>query len=378
MKLDPRIARLAKTVVTYSLDVQPGEAVLIDSTDCCDDLATAMAQAALAAGGHPIVRRLSGRLQRLQLLNMTEDYAQLLAGVELEQMSRVQCYAAIRGADNQYELSDVPPEKNAIYQKAMAPAREKRMLDTKWCVLRYPTPAMAQQCGMSTDAFEEYYFACCCVDYQQMSAAAGPLKAMMMTADRVHILGPDVDLRFSIKGCFGHSPFRNDTAVGRMNLPDGEVGGSVVPDSVQGFISYNIPSTFQGTSFTGIRFTFQDGKIVEAHCDDPAKEPALNKILDTDSWARFIGEFSMGINPMADRPIGDILFDEKMWGSFHFTPGCSPSAIHWDLVCCQRPEFGGGEIWLDGVLIRKDGLFVLPPLADLNPDRLQGKTGGST
>lgn len=376
MKCDSRIAKLAQTVIFYSLDVQPGEAVLIDSTDCCDDLATAMAQAALAVGGRPIVRRLSNQLQRLQLLNMTEDYAGLLAGAELELMSRVQCYVAIRGTDNQYALSDVPQEKNAIYQKAMAPAREKRMLETKWCVLRYPTPAMAQQCGMSTDAFEEYYFACCCADYKQMSAAAEPLKKMMMAADRVHILGPGVDLRFSIKNCFGHSPFRNDTAVGRMNLPDGEVGGSVVTSSVQGFISYNIPSTFQGISFTGIRFTFRDGKIIEAHCDDPAKETALNKILDTDPWARFIGEFSIGINPMADRAIGDILFDEKMWGSFHFTPGCSPSAIHWDLVCCQRPEYGGGEIWLDDVLIRKDGLFVLPQLADLNPDRLLKKTEG--
>lgn len=370
MKLDPRIARLAETVITYSLDVQPGEAVLIDSTDCCDDLAIAMVDAALAAGGFPIVRRLSNQMQRLQLMNMTEGYAQLLADAELDLMSRVQCYVAIRGTGNQYALSDVPQEKNALYQTAMNQAREKRMLGTKWCVLRYPTPAMAQQCAMSTDAFEEYYFACCCADYRKMSAAAEPLKEMMMAADRVHILGPGVDLRFSIKDRFGHSPFLNDTAVGRMNLPDGEVGGSVVPDSVQGFISYNIPSTFQGVSFTGIHFTFRDGKIVEAHCDDPAKEASLNKILDTDPWARFIGEFSIGINPMADRAIGDILFDEKMWGSFHFTPGCSPSAIHWDLVCCQRPEFGGGEIWLDDVLIRKDGRFVLPHLTGLNPDEL--------
>lgn len=373
MKTDPRMTQLAETVITYSLDVQPGEAVLIDSTDCCDDLANAMIKVILKVGGYPIVRRLSQEQQRIQLLNMTEEYAACLAGAELELMNRVQNYVAIRGSANQYELSDVPPEKNALYQKAMAPAREQRMFHTKWCVLRYPSPAMAQQCVLSTDAFEEYYFDCCCVDYHRMSAAAEPLKRLLAASDQVHIVGPGVDLRFSVKDRFGHSPFLNDTAIGRMNLPDGEVGGSVVPDSVQGTIAYNIPSTFQGTTFTGIRFTFRDGKIVEARCDDPAKEAKLNKILDTDPWARYIGEFSLGTNPKAVRPIGDILFDEKMWGSFHFTPGCSPSALHWDLVCCQRPEYGGGEIWLDGVCIRRDGRFLLPELEGLNPERLLEK-----
>lgn len=372
MKMDPRMAQLAETVITYSLDVQPGEAVLIDSTDCCDDLANAMVSVALRVGGYPIIRRLSQEQQRIQLLNMTEQYAKCLADAELDLMSRVQNYVAIRGSANQYEMSDVPPEKNAMYQKAMGPAREQRMLKTKWCVLRYPNPAMAQQCVLSTDAFEKYYFDCCSMDYRRMSIASEPLKKLLASSDQVHILGPGVDLRFSIKGRCGNSPFINDTAIGRMNLPDGEVGGGVVKDSVQGTIAYNIPSTYQGTTFTGIRFTFQNGKIVEAKCDDPAKEAKLNKILDTDPLARYIGEFSLGTNPKADRPIGDILFDEKMWGSFHFTPGYSPSAIHWDLVCCQRPEYGGGEIWLDGVCIRRDGKFLLPELEALNPEHLLG------
>lgn len=371
MRIDQRVWALAQTVVEFSLAVLPEENVLIDGWEGTEDLCYALAQCTQKAGGYAFVRFRNTRSQSQMLQAMTENYAKTAGKLESTLIQEMQAYVAVRGTDNLYEDSDVVPKQNALYQNAIQEAHRFRMLKTKWCVLRYPTPAMAQKSGMSTDRFEEYFFNCCCADYRKMELAARPLKALMQRTDQVHITAPGTDLYFSIRGCCGNSPFLNDDACGRLNLPDGEVGGSVVKESVQGRIAYNIPSTYKGTTFEGIQFVFRDGKICEASCSSPDKTKKLNEILNTDEGARYIGEFSLGINPWADRAIGDTLFDEKMWGTFHFTPGHEPSAIHWDIVLSQRAEHGGGSIWFDSVLIRKDGHFVLPELQKLEPEQLR-------
>jgi aminopeptidase len=229
---------------------------------------------------------------------------------------------------------------------------------------------MSQQAGMSTESFEDYYFDVCCLDYTKMGEEMKNLIALMDKTDKVRIVSPGTDLTFSIKG------IDTEPCAGDMNIPDGEVFTAPVKDSVNGTLAFNTPSLFKGTTFENITFEFKDGKIVKADGNFPDK---INQILDTDEGARYIGEFAIGVNPYITKPMKDTLFDEKIAGSIHITPGrCydeadngNKSAIHWDLVLIQTPEFGGGEIYFDDVLIRKDGLFVIDELKGLNPDNLK-------
>jgi aminopeptidase len=248
-----------------------------------------------------------------------------------------------------------------------------RVPKTKWVVLRWPTPSMAQSAGMSTEAFEDFYFRVCAgVDYAKMADACKPLVELMDATDQVRIVGPGTELTFSIKDIPAKPCF------GERNIPDGECFSCPVKESVNGTVQYNCETLYRGTVFNNIKLTFKNGKIVDALADSPGTTKKLNEILDADAGARYIGEFALGFNPHIQRPMKDILFDEKIAGSFHFTPGQAyekfgngnKSQIHWDMVCIQRPDFGGGEIYFDGKLIRKDGLFISPELNDLNPDRL--------
>jgi aminopeptidase len=293
-------------------------------------------------------------------------------GVELTRMRRMKAYIAVRGAQNIFESGDVPADKAKLISQLLRPVTNYRVNKTKWVVLRWPTAGMAQQAKMSTEAFEDFYFRVCTQDYSRMVPGMEALRKRMQRADKVHITGPGTDLRFSIKGIAAIP------CGGEFNIPDGEVFTAPVRDSVEGVLQYNCPTIYQGVSFDNIRLVFQKGRIVEATSSNTER---LNRILDTDPGARFIGEFALGFNPHILNPMQDILFDEKIAGSFHFTPGkCyeatengNDSSVHWDMVCIQRPEFGGGEIRFDGELIRKDGLFVPPALRKLNPKHLLGK-----
>ena len=301
------------------------------------------------------------------LAGATDAQYESIAGFELAEMEAMDAYIAIRGSANKFEFAGVPADSMKLAMKHMRAVHNRRVSHTKWCVLRWPTPSMAQAAGMSTEDFEDFYFRCCLADYEELNKAMEKLAARMMKADKVHIVGPGTDLTFSIKG------MPAIPCAGNYNIPDGEVFTAPILDSVNGTIHYTAPTVYQGIPFDGIRLTFKDGKIVEAHCN--GKDEELNKILDSDDGARFIGEFALGVNPFILKPMYDILFDEKIAGSFHFTPGqayenCdngNRSQVHWDMVCIQRAEYGGGEIYFDGELIRKDGIFTDPELAILNP-----------
>jgi aminopeptidase len=289
-------------------------------------------------------------------------------------MKKMDAYIALRGSNNVTELSDVPVEQMKLLTKKMRPVIDQRVKKTKWVVLRWPTPSMAQLAGTSTEAFEDFYFDVCTLDYRRLQPGMKALKNLLERTDRVEIKGPGTDLRFSIRGI---------PAVicgGDRNIPDGEVFTAPVKDSVEGHVSFNAPTIYQGTSFDGIRLDFRRGKIVEATSNEPKK---LNEILDSDAGARYIGEFSLAFNPRILHPMRDILFDEKIAGSFHFTPGQAyeeadngnRSQVHWDMVSIQRPEYGGGEIYFDGKLVRRDGEFLPKQLRSLNRSGWTKKTG---
>ncbi|MDD3920765.1 MAG: aminopeptidase [Eubacteriales bacterium] len=370
---DPRIRILARNLIRFSCDLQPGEKVLIESIGGNEPLTQVLVEEAYAAGGVPFVWLGDKAVDRALMLGCTKKQLELRAKVDGMLMQEMQAYIGVRGGSNASELTDVPSEQqNLDSMYYWDPVHSKiRVPKTKWVVLRYPHPSMAQLAEMSTEAFEDYYFHVCNLDYAGMEKAMEPLQALMERTDRVHIKGPGTDLMFSIKGipaipCAGH-----------CNIPDGEIYTAPVKDSVNGTLTYNTPSVHEGFAYTNIRLTFQNGKIVEAHSNDDKR---INDTLDIDEGARYVGEFALGVNPYITFPMKDTLFDEKISGSFHFTPGCSyddayngnKSALHWDLVNIQTANWGGGEIWFDDVLIRKDGLFVLQELLPLNPDALLG------
>ena len=372
MIIDPRYSQLAAGLTGFSTSLAKGERVLVDAFDIPDAMVIALIRAVRARGAHPYVQIHRARVTRELSVGAEEAQFSVHADVELARMQRMDAYIAIRGSDNIFESSDVPASKVQLVSRLMKPVLDHRVGRTKWVVLRWPSSAMAQQAGMSTEAFEDFYFKVCTLDYSRMTPGMKALSDLMRRTDRVHIKGPGTDLRFSIKG-IGAQP-----CGGLRNIPDGEVFTCPVKDSVEGHVQYNAPTVYLGTSFDNIRLAFRGGRIVEATSSNTRR---LNEILDSDAGARFIGEFAIGFNPHIREPMRDILFDEKIAGSFHFTPGQAydnpgngnKSQVHWDMVCIQRPEYGGGEIWFDGKLIRKDGIFVPKSLHKLNPDYLLGK-----
>ncbi|MCR4739531.1 MAG: aminopeptidase [Lachnospiraceae bacterium] len=370
--MDERITKLAHNLVNYSCKVKKGDKVYIHYIGAStEDLACALVDEVYAAGGLPFPHYTGQRVQRRMMLNCNEEQLELMAKVDCLEMSNMDCYIGIRGTDNVSQLSDVPSDRNSLYDKLYATPvhHDIRVPKTRWVILRYPNSAMAQLSGMSLEAFEDFYYKVCLLDYSKMNEAMKALVDLMNRTDRVHLKGPGVDLKFSIKD------IPAIPCAGEMNIPDGEVFTAPVRDSVNGIITYNAPSLYQGVTYEKVCFEFKDGKIIKATCNDDEK---INKLLDTDEGARYVGEFAIGVNPYVNTPMKDILFDEKINGSIHFTPGnCydeapngNKSAIHWDLVWIQRPEYGGGEIYFDDVLIRKDGLFVIDELKCLNPENL--------
>jgi aminopeptidase len=367
---DARFKKLAKLLIEYSIELKKGDRVLFDLSDVPDEIAVELIRAARAIGAIPLVEVRHTRVNREVLRGTTREHAELVRDVDMFRMKKVQAHIAIRGSHNASETSDVPGALMALYSKVLRPVLNHRVNKTRWVVLRWPTPSMAQAANMSTQAFEDFYFDVCTMDYRRMSRAMVPLAKRMRMADQVHLKAPGTDLTFSIKG-IGAVP-----CVGLRNIPDGELFTCPVKKSVNGVIQFNTPTIYSGTRFENVRLEFVDGRIVKAASSNTKR---LNEILDTDAGARYAGEFSLGFNPYIQNPMCDILFDEKIAGSLHFTPGqayedCdngNRSAVHWDMVLIQRKEWGGGEVWFDGELIRKDGLFVPRDLKPLNPDRLK-------
>lgn len=370
---DPRIDKLADVLVNYSCAVKPGESILIEAIDVPHAFTKALVRAASATGGRPIVMLKSNEVNRALMMGGSKEQWDTIAEVERLQMEKVQCYIGARGSANISELSDVPADRQKAYEQTVWKRvhHEVRIKKTRWCVLRWPSPSMSQMAEMSTEAFEDYFFNVCTLDYARMSRAMQPLKELMQKTDKVRLRGPrDTDLTFSIKG------IPAIPCDGKMNIPDGEVFTAPVRDSINGVIHFNAPTIYRGTTHNDIRLVFRNGKVVEATSTATDK---LNEVLNADEGARYVGEFAVGFNPYCTKPMKDILFDEKIAGSIHLTPGAcydeasngNKSDIHWDMVLIQTPEYGGGEMWFDSRLVRKDGRFVVSELEPLNPEKLR-------
>jgi aminopeptidase len=373
---DPRHLRLADLLIGHSIELKRAEHVLIEAFDVPDDMVIALVRAARRAGGHAHVALRSHRVLRALQMEAVEEEIRTWAECDGWRMSKMQAYIGLRGSHNVSELGDVPDRQAKaharLYQKPVH--IERRIPRTRWCVLRWPNPAMAQLARMSTEAFESFYFDVCTMDYARMKTAVEPLARRMRATDRVRIKGPgETDLHFSIRGievvpCYG-----------THNIPDGECFTAPVRESVEGVIHFNTPTIYNGVTFENVRLVFRGGAIVEASAGDGTER--LNAILDTDEGARFVGEFALGFNPYIIEPMKDILFDEKIAGSIHLTPGRAyaeadngnRSEVHWDLVLIQTGQRGGGSIWFDDELVRRDGLFTTSDLAALNPDSLTGR-----
>ena len=366
---DPRFDKLASLLVSFSTALKKGERALIDAFDIPPEMTIALVRAVRNAGALPFVQLHQGAVSRELAMHAAEAALDISSGVELARMKKMDAYIAVRGGANITEMSDVPPEQMKLVARKMKPVLDWRVKKTRWCVLRWPSPSMAQLAGMSTEAFEKFYFDVCTLNYAKMAPGMKALKTLMEKTDKVHLRGPGVDLTFSIKGIAAIP------CGGGHNIPDGEVFTAPVKNSVEGYIAYNAPTIYQGTAFDNVRLVFKAGRIVEATANNTLK---LNEILDSDPGARYIGEFAIAFNPHILKPMRDILFDEKISGSFHFTPGqCyeqtengNRSQVHWDMVSIQRPDWGGGTIHFDGKLIREDGRFVPKSLHGLNPENL--------
>ena len=363
---DPRVCQLAEVLVSYSTRVKKGDVVLISASGTeCIPLVKELYTLCLARGAKyveyafaipEIDRHFYNAASKSQISHFPQH--------KLDFMKQVTVYIAISASNNSMVMSQANQENMIAWSKLTRPIVDWRVKHTRWVITRYPTHGAAQEAKMSLEEYEDYLFAACCIDWQVESRKQEKLKRLMDRADRVRITASDTDLSFSIKGLKG---IKCD---GRFNIPDGEVFTAPAKESVEGHITYNCPTLYQGKEFNAIRLEFRQGKIVKATA--PGMDAALNKILDTDEGARYIGEFAIGVNPNIRVPMRNILFDEKIFGSIHFTPGqcydeCdngNRSAVHWDMVKLLQRD---GEIWFDDLLIQKDGLFVHRDLVDLNP-----------
>ncbi len=371
--MDPRIEKLADVLVNYSCKVKKNEKVMVECYGASPyPLIKAVIKEVYKAGGLPFYTLKETAISREIIKNCTDEQLNFMADIDLGEMKGMDAYIGIRAYDNINELSDLPMEKISQYLKGYSEiVADWRVENTKWVVLRYPNNSMAQLANTSLECFEDFYFNVCNLDYGKMSEAMDNLVRLMEKTDTVKIIGPETDLVFSIKGI---PVIKCD---GENNIPDGEVFTAPVRESVNGVISFNIPQVEHGVTYENIKYVFENGKIVEAASTSETEK--LNSFLDTDEGSRYTGEFAIGVNPYITKPMKDALFDEKIAGSFHLTPGkCydeasngNKSAIHWDMICVQTPEYGGGEIYFDNVLVRKDGLFVIPELECLNPENLK-------
>lgn len=369
---DPRNTKLASNLINYSCELKEGEKVLIEANGVETPLIKELIKETYKVNAIPFVSIKDNELERELLMNASKEQLDLRAKYEALRMKDMDAYIGVRASNNSSELSDVPEEKMNLYNRYFrAPVHSDiRVPSTKWCVLRYPNYSMAQSADMSTEAFEAFYFNVCNLDYSKMSKAMDSLVELMNKTNKVRLVAPGTDLTFSIEGI---PAIKCD---GKANIPDGEVYTAPVKNSINGTLAYNTPSAYNGFTFTDIKFEFKDGKIINATANNSKR---LNEILNTDDGARYIGEFAIGVNPYILHPMKDTLFDEKIAGSIHFTPGASydeapngnSSAIHWDLVLIQRADYGGGKIYFDDVLIRKDGIFVIDELKVLNPENLK-------
>ena len=368
---DPRLEKLGDLIVNHSCEVKQGERVLIESSRSCAPLINYIISKCYERGALPFVLLKESDIQRELLRNISAEQINIQSAFESVMMSEMDVYIEIKDDDNLFELSDIPPEKWNLYHNLYyKPVHwDIRLPKTKWVTVRYPSKVFAQKFGMSTEKFENFYFNTVLADYGEMGKLMLPLKERMDKANRVKILTPTTNLDFNI------GKYKAVICNGKINLPDGEVFIAPELESVNGTITYNADVLYQDITFSNIKLDFKDGKVIKAESGSTTRD--LNRILDTDAGARYVGEFAFGTNPKINRIVKNIIYDEKMLGSIHLALGAShptsnngnESGIHWDMVQIHKKENGGGQIFFDDELIMQDGIFVPSDLQELNQNK---------
>lgn len=364
---DERINKLADLIVNYSLKVKRNEAILINGeTDNSKPLVKALIKEIVKAKGIPFVEFYDPEIKACLDENNTLERIKLLKKQLKFKVERYAGFIYLKYNKNNYEDKYVTKESRRLLGEEIKDIEDIQINKRKWVLLKYPSPLDAFKAEMKISEFFDYAMDAMTYNYEELNEKLKPLKELMEKTDKVRITSPDTDITFSIKN------MKVIPCVGEKNIPDGEIYTAPIKHSVNGTIKYNTPCPYQGNIFHNVKLTFEDGKIIKATCDESNER--LNDIFDTDDGARYVGEFSFGLNKKIREPMGDILYDEKIIGSLHFTPGRAykdayngnDSSVHWDMVLIQRKEYGGGNIYFDDKLIRQDGVFILDELKDLN------------
>jgi aminopeptidase len=365
---DIRVSKLADLMVNYSVAVKPGERVAINGNTTAEPLLKEIYIAVLKAGGYP--------LMMLGLPGMDEIFYSYASDDQLRYMheplkSIIETYdvrISVLSEVNTRSLSSVDSAKTVLYSQSHAEMsrimlRRAAEGTLRWTLTLFPTNAFAQDAEMGLREYEDFVYTACMPDlddpisyWRRFSAWQERIAQWMTGKKMVHVTGPDTDLRVNIEGrsfinCDGHE-----------NMPDGEVFTGPVEDGVEGHVRFSYPAIYQGREVTGVQLWFEKGRVVKATAEK--NEEFLLKTLDTDEGSRRVGEFAIGTNEGIQRFHREILFDEKINGSFHMAVGAgypesgsrNESAIHWDMICDLRK---GGQITVDGKLIYENGRFVI-------------------
>jgi aminopeptidase len=354
--MDPRWQQLGDLLVNYSMAVKPGEKVMIAFVELeTYPLVQAIYQASIQAGGYPQVQFLSEELNRALLKYGSADQIGWVPELEAYGMEWADVYFGLRGAHNLDVLWDIPADKLALLRKAMGKISTLRWQKTRWCLLRVPNAALAQQAGVDEDTITEMFFNACLLDWQALSQDWRRWAERLGQGKQMRVVGKGTDLSFSIEGRTW------DVADGRLNMPDGEIATSPVESSLDGTIFFDFPGVLSGRLMHDIRLTWEHGQLVEATA--ATNQDFLQSVVNTDPGASLIGEFAIGTNPEVKLFCKDILLDEKINGTIHIAlgraypsvGGTNQSAIHWDIIKDMRQE---GQIYLDGELVYQQGKFT--------------------
>ena len=361
-----RDKQLAEKILNFSCELKEGQNVMLQLVGLNGiELLRALAETAREMKATPFIQVNDTEIQRLLVESGDRSFWKKQAQIDqLPLMKQMDAFVGIRASQNIYEQSKASKEANDAYSdEFLKPVHfEERVNNTNWVVLRYPSPAFAMNARMPTERFRDFYYEACLLDYAQLAEAMKPLEERLRDTDMIQLKGEGTDIQFSVKGqnwipCFG-----------KRNIPDGELFSSPILSSVDGEITYSA-SVYQGKPFDYVWLKVRDGVVIDF---DSSNNEQLEEILDTDSGARQFGEFSFGLNPIIEKPMRDILFDEKIYGSNHLTlgndyeiaPNGNESNIHWDLVCI------GADVYLDGEKIREGRTFIKEDLQGLNPENL--------
>ncbi len=365
---DPRIDKLAKVLVHYSLRIKPKELVRISGPALAAPLIRAAYREALGAGAYPFTRVSLEGMDELYLKGASDDQLRFVSEFERAEVNRIDASLGIWAHWNTRELTGVDPKREARRREATREVVQRFMDrsasgELRWCGTQYPTQADAQDAEMSLSEYEDFVFTAGMLDRDDPVAAWGQVKTaqdrivqLLGRHTTLAVRGVNIDLEVSVQG----RTWMN--AAGEYNFPDGEVFTGPVEDSVNGRVRFTFPAIYSGREVDDVELLFEQGKVVHARA---AKgEEFLHAMLDTDAGARYLGEFAFGTNYNIQRFTRNILFDEKIGGTLHMALGGgypetgskNTSGLHWDMICDLRD---GAEVVADGEVIYRDGKFLV-------------------